>query len=138
MLTKMAMKPKSGALANISFNTNNPVLADSRVFVGNLRTETVTQEQLHKLFKKFGPITGLSIHKGFGFVQYTNEKNARAAVDGTHGSDLGGQKIGTFKILHYRMFRHPYLTSRKALKCKAIAETKVSSYMYFDIKPKTT
>ena len=89
-----AMKPKSGPLANISYNTNNPVLADSRVFVGNLRTEIITQEQLHKLFKRFGPITGLSIHKGYGFVQFTNEKNARSAVDGTHGSEVGGQKIG--------------------------------------------
>ncbi|KAJ8007559.1 hypothetical protein DPEC_G00095300 [Dallia pectoralis] len=42
---------------------------------------------------KYGKIVGCSVHKGFAFVQYANERNARAAVGGEDGRMIVGQVL---------------------------------------------
>ena len=34
------------------------------------------------------------MHRGFAFVQYSNQYAARSAVQGEHGSVIAGQTIG--------------------------------------------
>jgi len=65
-------------------NSNDPNAITSRVFVGNLNTYIVQREQVERMFLPFGRIQGISMHKGYAFVQYTNQfdaRNAAAAMD---------------------------------------------------------
>uniref|UniRef100_A0A8C8CBU6 RRM domain-containing protein n=1 Tax=Oncorhynchus tshawytscha TaxID=74940 RepID=A0A8C8CBU6_ONCTS len=61
-------------------NKNDPRSLNSRVFIGNLNTAAVTKADIEALFAKYGRIVGCSVHKGFAFVQYGSERNARVAV----------------------------------------------------------
>ncbi|XP_016116035.1 heterogeneous nuclear ribonucleoprotein C-like isoform X1 [Sinocyclocheilus grahami] len=66
---------------------------NSRVFIGNLNTMLVTKADVEAIFSKYGKIVGCSVHKGFAFVQYANERNARAAVGGEDGRMIVGQVL---------------------------------------------
>ncbi|RVE60320.1 hypothetical protein OJAV_G00179550 [Oryzias javanicus] len=74
-------------------NKNDPRSLNSRVFVGNLNTLLVTKADVEAIFSKYGKIVGCSVHKGYAFVQYLNERNARAAVGGEDGRVLAGQAL---------------------------------------------
>ncbi|CAD5124301.1 DgyrCDS12590 [Dimorphilus gyrociliatus] len=74
-------------------NSNDPKDLVSRIFIGNLATDQLTRDDLEDIFKKYGYVRGVSVHKGFGFVQYNNEGDARAAVDGETGKYIKGAKI---------------------------------------------
>ncbi|KAG7267205.1 hypothetical protein CRUP_003204 [Coryphaenoides rupestris] len=63
-------------------NKNDPRSLNSRVFIGNLNTAVVTKSDIEAVFAKYGKIVGCSVHKGFAFVQYASERNARGAVVG--------------------------------------------------------
>lgn len=66
---------------------------NSRVFIGNLNTMLVTKADVEAIFSKYGKIVGCSVHKGFAFVQYANERNARAAVNSEDGRMIVGQVL---------------------------------------------
>jgi len=72
----------------------------TKLFVGNLDF-TVTGDELRDAFSQVGTVvdavvisdkmTGRS--RGFGFVEMSNEDEAKAAVEKLNGSDLKGRKI---------------------------------------------
>ncbi|XP_064221120.1 heterogeneous nuclear ribonucleoproteins C1/C2-like [Aotus nancymaae] len=64
---------------------------NSRVFIGNLNTLVIKKSDVEAIFSK---IVGCSFHKGFTFVQYVNERNARAAAAGKDGRMIAGQVLG--------------------------------------------
>ncbi|KAA8587758.1 hypothetical protein FQN60_016620 [Etheostoma spectabile] len=72
------------AASNVT-NKTDPRSLNSRVFIGNLNTLLVTKGDVEAIFSKYGKIVGCSIHKGYAFVQFANERNARSAVDGEDG-----------------------------------------------------
>ncbi|XP_021333121.1 heterogeneous nuclear ribonucleoproteins C1/C2 isoform X4 [Danio rerio] len=74
-------------------NKTDPRSLNSRVFIGNLNTMLVTKADVEAIFSKYGKIVGCSVHKGFAFVQYANERNARAAVNGEDGRMIVGQVL---------------------------------------------
>ncbi|XP_017570756.1 heterogeneous nuclear ribonucleoproteins C1/C2 isoform X1 [Pygocentrus nattereri] len=74
-------------------NKTDPHSLNSRVFVGNLNTMLVTKADVEAIFSKYGKIVGCSVHKGYAFVQYSNERNARAAVVGEDGRMIVGQVL---------------------------------------------
>ncbi|CAB1351408.1 unnamed protein product, partial [Coregonus sp. 'balchen'] len=74
-------------------NKTDPRSLHSRVFIGNLNTLLVTKADVEAIFSKYGKIVGCSVHKGFAFVQYANERNARAAVGGEDGRMIVGQVL---------------------------------------------
>ncbi|KTG37257.1 hypothetical protein cypCar_00021177 [Cyprinus carpio] len=74
-------------------NKTDPRSLNSRVFIGNLNTMLVTKADVEAIFSKYGKIVGCSVHKGFAFVQYVNERNARAAVAGEDGRMIVGQVL---------------------------------------------
>ncbi|RXN17135.1 heterogeneous nuclear ribonucleo C-like isoform X3 [Labeo rohita] len=53
----------------------------------------VTKADVEAIFSKYGKIVGCSVHKGYAFVQYVNERNARAAVAGEDGRMIVGQVL---------------------------------------------
>ncbi|XP_046327397.1 uncharacterized protein [Haliotis cracherodii] len=79
----------------VSSNTNDPASAKSRVFVGNLNTFALNKEDVEQIFMKFGLVTGISMHKGYAFVQYGREMEARIAAGAEDGKNYAGQVIAT-------------------------------------------
>ncbi|XP_008566414.1 PREDICTED: RNA-binding protein Raly [Galeopterus variegatus] len=74
-------------------NKNDPKSINSRVFIGNLNTALVKKSDVETIFSKYGRVAGCSVHKGYAFVQYANERHARAAVLGENGRVLAGQNL---------------------------------------------
>ncbi|XP_075419874.1 RNA-binding protein Raly isoform X1 [Tenrec ecaudatus] len=74
-------------------NKNDPKSINSRVFIGNLNTTVVKKSDVETIFSKYGRVAGCSVHKGYAFVQYANERHARAAVLGENGRVLAGQTL---------------------------------------------
>ncbi|RXM28709.1 Heterogeneous nuclear ribonucleoprotein C [Acipenser ruthenus] len=74
-------------------NKNDPRSLNSRVFIGNLNTLLVTKADVEAIFCKYGKVVGCSVHKGFAFVQFLNERTARAAVAGEDGRMIVGQVL---------------------------------------------
>ncbi|KAM9720343.1 RNA-binding Raly-like protein isoform 1-T1 [Menidia menidia] len=74
-------------------NKNDPRSLNSRVFIGNLNTAVVTKADIEAIFAKYGKIVGCSVHKGYAFVQYASERNARAAVAGENTRVIAGQSL---------------------------------------------
>lgn len=75
-------------------NKNDPRSLNSRVFIGNLNTAIVKKGDIEVIFAKYGKIVGCSVHKGYAFVQYMSERNARAAVAGENTRIIAGQPLG--------------------------------------------
>uniref|UniRef100_A0A3Q3IY35 RRM domain-containing protein n=1 Tax=Monopterus albus TaxID=43700 RepID=A0A3Q3IY35_MONAL len=80
------------ASSNVT-NKTDPRSINSRIFIGNLNTLLVTKADVEAIFSKYGKIVGCSVHKGYAFVQYSNERNARAAVAGEDGRMIVGQVL---------------------------------------------
>ncbi|XP_041103108.1 RNA-binding Raly-like protein isoform X1 [Polyodon spathula] len=76
-------------------NKNDPRSINSRVFIGNLNTAIVKKADIEAIFAKYGRIVGCSVHKGYAFVQYMSERNARAAVAGENARIIAGQPLDT-------------------------------------------
>nr|XP_002732892.1 PREDICTED: nuclear receptor coactivator 5-like [Saccoglossus kowalevskii] len=63
-----------------STNSKDPKDINSRVFIGRLRS-TVTRHDLDALFSLCGKVTGISVHKRFAFVQFSNKEDAERSVE---------------------------------------------------------
>ena len=71
-----------------------------KLYVGNLSKE-ITDAQLNELAVAFGKPTSAAVatehssgqSKGFGFVEYSNDDEARAAMAGLNGRDVNGQAL---------------------------------------------
>ncbi|XP_066459833.1 heterogeneous nuclear ribonucleoproteins C1/C2 isoform X2 [Eleutherodactylus coqui] len=83
----------SRAMASNVTNKTDPRSLNSRVFIGNLNTLVVKRGDVEAIFSKYGKIVGCSVHKGFAFVQYNNERTARTAVAGEDGRMIAGQVL---------------------------------------------
>jgi len=72
----------------------------TKLFVGGL-PYSVTDDELQQLFAPFGDVASAKViidretnrSKGFGFVEFNNDDEAKAAIDALHDSELGGRKI---------------------------------------------
>uniref|UniRef100_A0A8C6SDF4 RRM domain-containing protein n=1 Tax=Neogobius melanostomus TaxID=47308 RepID=A0A8C6SDF4_9GOBI len=84
---------QSSLMASNVTNKNDQHSLNSRVFIGNLNTLLVTKTDVEAIFAKYGKIVGCSVHKGYAFVQYANERNARCAVAGEDGRVVVGQVL---------------------------------------------
>jgi len=71
-----------------------------KVYVGNL-SKQVTDAQLNDLAVPFGALLSANVaterssgeSKGFGFLEYSNDTDAKAAIDGLNGRDVHGQAL---------------------------------------------
>merc|ERR1711971_1067342 len=79
--------------AKIGSNTNDPLTANARLFVGNLNTFTLSQQDVEQIFRRYGFLDGISIHKGFAFIQYTFEHEARLALASENGKTYANQQV---------------------------------------------
>jgi RNA recognition motif-containing protein len=71
-----------------------------KLFVGSL-DYSVTDQQLHDLFSPYGEIESATVivdretkrSRGFGFVEFTNEDEANAAMEALHGTEHMGRSL---------------------------------------------
>ena len=71
-----------------------------RLYVGNLDYAT-TNDELKAAFEQFGAVESATVimdretgrSKGFGFVDMSNDEEAKAAIEGLDGKPLGGRNI---------------------------------------------
>ncbi|XP_069168553.1 uncharacterized protein [Procambarus clarkii] len=78
-------------------NSQDPQAVNSRTFVGNLNTFQCTKTDVERMFQRYGRIAGISMHKGYAFVQFTNPFDARSACMGEDGRGVFGQILGSGK-----------------------------------------
>ncbi|MGB9561336.1 MAG: RNA recognition motif domain-containing protein [bacterium] len=70
------------------------------IYVGNLPRE-LTESELRKAFEAYGKVETVTIIKdkftgssrGFGFVEMPTTDEAKAAIAGMNGRELGGRKL---------------------------------------------
>ncbi len=70
------------------------------IYVGNL-PYTLGEEDIRQLFEEFGTVEKVKVmidfetqrSKGFGFVTMTDENQARTAMEGLDGRDVGGRAL---------------------------------------------
>ena len=75
-------------------SSQDPHAVNSRIFVGNLNTFQVNKIDVEKVFQRYGRIVGISMHKGYAFVQFASPFDARSACLGEDGRTISGQIIG--------------------------------------------
>ena len=71
-----------------------------KLYIGNLSFK-VTEDELQEKLAEFGQVESVKIitdrdtgqSKGFGFVEMSSDAEARAAIDGLNGKDLGGRAL---------------------------------------------
>ena len=74
--------------------------ANKKLYVGSL-PYSITEDELRELFSSYGPIDSVRIitdkftgqSKGFGFVEMTNAEDAKKAIDGINGKQIGGRTL---------------------------------------------
>ncbi|MCR4264256.1 MAG: RNA-binding protein [Candidatus Roizmanbacteria bacterium] len=72
----------------------------TKLFVGSLSWDT-KDDGLKQFFSQFGNVVSASVityrdtgrSKGFGFVEYATEEEAKKALEGSNGQELDGRKI---------------------------------------------
>uniref|UniRef100_A0A8D8PZG8 Heterogeneous nuclear ribonucleoprotein C n=1 Tax=Cacopsylla melanoneura TaxID=428564 RepID=A0A8D8PZG8_9HEMI len=74
-------------------NSQDPQAVNSRVFVGNLNTFQCSKTDLEKMFQRYGRLAGISMHKGYAFIQFSNPHDARQACLGEDGRTVLGQTL---------------------------------------------
>ncbi len=71
-----------------------------KIYVGNMSYET-SEDDLRKAFEAHGTVESVAVisdqysgrSKGFGFVEMSNDAEAKAAMDSLNDSDLGGRTL---------------------------------------------
>jgi len=71
-----------------------------RIYVGNMNYDT-TEEDLRQAFEAYGEVDSVSIitdrntgrAKGFGFVEMTNDEEAKAAIEGLNETEMAGRTL---------------------------------------------
>ncbi|KAK7865812.1 hypothetical protein R5R35_001273 [Gryllus longicercus] len=71
----------------------DPTTVNARIYVGNIPTNEITKRDVEELFQKYGPILGVSLVRGFGFVQFEHEAHALEAIKHENGVMFRGKKI---------------------------------------------
>jgi RNA recognition motif-containing protein len=70
------------------------------IYVGNISYET-TEDDLKNAFSEYGEVASASIikdrmtgrSKGFGFVEMPSDEDAKKAIDGMNGKEIGGRPL---------------------------------------------
>jgi len=93
-----------GKISNVTNNTD-PLSVRSRVFVGNLNTVLLRKDDVRAIFERYGQVIGVSTHRGYAFVQYSDETAARNAVAGEDQRIYAGQEIGKRKYTRRGIFK---------------------------------
>lgn len=81
-------------------DNQDPQENPKKLYVGNLPFST-SEEEIKSMFAPYGEIVDVKLitdrysgrSKGFAFVEFATEDQARAAVEALHDTDMGGRKM---------------------------------------------
>ncbi|CAH1129369.1 unnamed protein product [Ceutorhynchus assimilis] len=105
---KQTTKMKMSKVGNQT-NSQDPQAVNSRVFVGNLNTFQCSKTDVERMFQRYGRLAGISMHKGYAFVQFTNPFDARSACLGEDGRTVLSQILDVNMVAEPK----PHQTGRK-------------------------
>ncbi|XP_077384529.1 nuclear receptor coactivator 5 isoform X3 [Festucalex cinctus] len=74
-------------------SSTDPREMERRIFVGNLPTNDMDRKELEDIFTPYGKILGVSMFRGYGFVQFERVEEAEAAIVAQKGRMYKGYKI---------------------------------------------
>lgn len=74
-------------------NSQKPHLQRARLFVGNIEPDTTHRRDVIELFSRYGEVLGVSVHKGYAFVQMDRERSANRAINGEDNHMFKGSRI---------------------------------------------
>jgi cold-inducible RNA-binding protein len=71
-----------------------------KIYVGNLNYST-SEDDIRTAFSEFGTVDSVDViidrhsgrSKGFGFVEMSDDAEAKAAIEGLNGKDLDGRSL---------------------------------------------
>ncbi|ODV60601.1 Nab3 Rrm Ucuu complex, partial [Ascoidea rubescens DSM 1968] len=66
----------------------------SRLFIGNLPANSITKQNMWRIFNQYGDVIQISIKEGFGFCQFRTIDQCSAAIEGESNVPLRG------KVMH--------------------------------------
>lgn len=78
--------------------SDDPHIQRARLFVGNIEPNRVHRRDLIRLFSRYGDVTGVSVHKGYAFVQMDRERSANKAINYEDNKMFMGSRIRKFAI----------------------------------------
>jgi len=68
---------------------------DAKVYVGNLPTEKITDDELLNFFKVYGKVSDIRVYKNHIFVQYLRSDDAKRLIkEGQVSLTFKGNKLG--------------------------------------------
>ena len=79
--------------------SREPHLERARLFVGNIEPGRTHRRDITRLFSKYGDVLGVSVHKGFAFVQMDRERTANKAINFEDNQIFMGSRIRKFGML---------------------------------------
>ncbi|XP_075952892.1 nuclear receptor coactivator 5 isoform X3 [Anarhichas minor] len=92
MSRRRSRSPSPGQFSR-NCSSSDPRDLERRIFVGNLPTSDMEKKDLEELFSTYGKIIGVSMFRGFGFVQFEGVAEAEAAKSAQKGRIYKGYKI---------------------------------------------
>ena len=72
--------------------SDKPHMQRARLFVGNV-DQRIHRSELRRLFARYGEVMGVSVHKGYAFVQMDRERHANDAIVGEDNRILNGARL---------------------------------------------
>ena len=95
-IKKSRSKRKKKYHASHCSNTSSsePHLKRARLFVGNINPNITRRRDIIELFSEYGDVLGVSLHKGFAFVQMDRESSANRAINNMDNCFLKGSRLG--------------------------------------------
>ncbi|KAM4741434.1 nuclear receptor coactivator 5 isoform 2-T2 [Anableps anableps] len=92
-MSRRRSRSPSPARYSRTCSSNDPRDLERRIFVGNLPTSDMTNKDLEDLFSPYGKIVGVSLFRGYGFVQFERLEDAEAARAAQKGRIYKGYKL---------------------------------------------